>query len=473
MTLRARSPIGRARRAAVLPLLAALWLTAPVTAEVLTLTPDEALMTARAAFLAGQYPVANHIAKALTAVDPKDPYPYLLMAASETQLGHPQAGLLAGRTAWRLARADKSPKALRYEIARHTGKAALDAGRPMLAQYWLRRSFDVAPDRAARQASGRDLGMVRDRTPLRLTFNMEAGPSDNLNGGADSAVFRIGDFVLGNLSNGAVALSGARVSLRLRGERALPGSATAQTVLSFSAETVRNRIDAASKANAGTLTARDLDQSRLTFGLRRDLRLGESGLPVSLSAEVGHNWAGGRALGPSLTLAAQGAVWRGNAGTVWLGGTVQRSWDAGNPSGSDLLALTLIGQRALPGKSGQMSLAFTLEAARADHPNATYDAARLALEVSPEWKIAGAGISFGATAGLRDYDQFLLIGNAVAVTGGRQDTSFGVSMDLSFDDLGVMGFAPVLSVRHGNTQSNVSRYETKTTGISIGISSVF
>lgn len=82
-------------------------------------------------------------------------------------------------------------------------------------------------------------------------------------------------------------------------------------------------------------------------------------------------------------------------------------------------------------------------------------------------------MEFGANLGMRDYESFSLIGGAVAVTGGRQDRSVGVSMDLAFDNLGVMGFAPVLSLRHGKTRSNVSRYETATTGISLGLSSSF
>ena len=84
---------------------------------------------------------------------------------------------------------------------------------------------------------------------------------------------------------------------------------------------------------------------------------------------------------------------------------------------------------------------------------------------------AGAAVSFGATAGLRDYDSFTL--GFANVTGGREDKSLGLLMYLSFEDLSVMGFAPVLSLRHGKTQSNISRYQTTTTGVSLGISSVF
>ncbi len=451
---------------------ATLGVTSPAPAEVVNLTPDEALLTAREAYRVGNYAVANHLARALLLALPDDPRVHLLLAVTEPKMGRAEAGLKAGRKAWQLGRNGAAPDELRYEIARNTAKAALDANRPMLAQFWLRKSIDVAPDEALKQASGRDLGFVRNRTPWRLNFDMEAGPSDNLNGGADSSVFQIGGVVFGNLSNGAEALSGSVASFRLRAERALPGSDRAQTVLSFSADTVRNRIDTASRAAAGTVTSRDLDRSRLSFGLRRDMAVGDKAKPLSLSAEVGHSWAGGEPVGPSLTLAAQGALARGEAGTLWLLGSVERSWDGGNPSGSDLFALTLTGQRAL-GPKGQMSLGVTVEGARSGFANSTYDAARLALQVDPGWQLGGVGIRFGANASLRDYERFLLIGNSVAVRGGRQDRSVGLSMDLSFDNLGVMGFAPVLSLRHSDTKSNVSRYETKTTGISIGISSVF
>ena len=338
----------------------------------------------------------------------------------------------------------------------------------MLAQFWLRRSLDVAPDAAALAASGRDLGLVRNRTPWRLAFDVEAGPSDNLNGGADSAVFRIGDFVLGDLSNGAQALSGARVSLRIAAERALPGSDRAQTVLTLSGETVVNEIDASSRVAAGRVTSGDLNRSRLAFGLRRDLRLGAAGLPLSLSIEAGQNWAGGAVLGPTLALGAEGMIWKGDGASIWLGGSVERSWEGAN-SGADLYEMSLTGQRFFG--TTRASLGVTLEAARSGFQNSTYDAARISLKVSPEWQLAGAAVSFGATAGLRDYDSFTL--GFANVTDGREDKSLGMSMDLSFEDLSVMGFAPVLSLRHGKTHSNISRYQTTTTGVSLAISSVF
>lgn len=442
----------------------------PVGAEVLNLTPDEALMTARAAYLAGEVEAANRIAHALVTVTPEDARVQLLLAATEPKMGRPQAGLLAGRKAWRLARAQDLPRDLRYEIARNTAKAALDAGHPIGAQLWLRRSLDVAPDGASFDQSGRDLALVRDRNPWRLSFDLEAGPSDNLNGGSESSVFQIGDFILGSLSNGSQALAGQRISARLTAERALPASGRGQTVLTFGAEVVRNLIAASSRDEAGNMTSRDLDRSRLTFGLRRDSRFGAAERPLSYGVEIGHNWAGGQALGPTLGFSVQAMLAGNQASAVWLGGTAERSWEAGDPRGNDLYSLTLSVTRNL-GPKASAALTVTAEAARSAFINSTYDAARISLDIDPGWRLGPASVTLGANAGLRDYDAFSI--GFANVTDGRTDRSYGVSMDFSFDDWTALGFAPVLSLRHGKTESNISRYDSVTTGVSIGISSVF
>lgn len=443
-------------------------------AEVVYLTPDEALLTARAAYLAGDVATADHIARALANVQPDNPLVHLLLAATEVQLGRPEAGLAAGKRAWRLTESGEETRPLRYEIARNTAKAALDAGRPLTAQLWLRRSLDAAPDPVARAASGRDLAFVRARSPWRLRFSLRAGPSDNLNGGAESGVFRVGDFVLGDLSNGAEALSGSRVALRFAAERALPARGRAQTVLTFGAETVAHRIDAAGRAKAGRLRSGDLDRSRLAFGLRRDMRLGDTGLPFSLSAELAQTWAGGVPAGRSLGLMAQMALMTGGAGgdgAIWANAGLERTWDAFGGGTTDRLRLGISGQTRLT--RATIAAGLSLEAARAGSVNATYDAAEVELRLTPDWRPAGTGLTLGLSAGIRDYDQFSLIAGAVNVTGGRQDHSVGVTLDIGFEALSVMGFSPVLSVNHGRTRSNVSRYQTKTSGISIGLSSEF
>lgn len=441
-------------------------------AQTLRLLPDEALLTAQAAFSAGEFEAANRIARALAGIGNRDPRVQLILSATETRLGRPTAGIAAGRTGWTYARQAGAPPALRYEIARNTAKAAFEAGRPLVAQYWLRRSLDVAPDDAAAERSGRDLAHVRDTNPWRWSFGLEAGPSDNLNGGAEDPVFRIGDFVVGTLGDGAEALSGYRVNLRVAGQRLLPGNGSAQTVLTFGAETVRNRIDSASKAKAGSVTSRDLDRTRLSVGVRRDILVGPARRLFSLSGTASQSWAGGEIYGRDVQLAAQITLAQGSGGSLWLALDAERGWEGADDRQVDVGSITLLGETSIRDGKGRLNLGLKVERARSDDENSTYNAAQFSLGVDPGWTIGPASVSFTANAGVRDYDAFALFGS-VFVTGGRQDTSWGAGVDFTFDDWGLLGFAPVLSLRHGSTFSNVSRYETSTTGISIGVSSVF
>lgn len=440
-------------------------------AEVLQLQPDEVLLTAQAAYAAGNHAVANRLARALLLVDPKDPYALLIIAATEPRLGNPTEGMQAGQAAWQAARASGQPEGLRYEIARNTALAAYAAGRPGVAQFWLRRSLDVAPDEGTFQRSGKDLAFVRNQNPWRWQMDFEAGPSDNLNGGAADPIFRIDGHVIGELANGSVALSGARASLRFSAFRALPLRGKTQTVLGFSVQSTVNQIDAASQAKAGTLTSKDLDSTRIAGSLQFNMMLGASDVPLSVSVEAGQTWVGGDVYGPHLRFSAQAAIWRGDGGrNLWLAGEAERQWQEGGDA-ADNLALTLIGERRIRGGAGQMSLGLTAEVQDAASPNATYTAATLVMGVDPGWTLGPAAISFSANAGWRHYDTFSL--GFAYVTNGRTDHSVGLAVDLTLDDWSVMGFAPVVTLSHGRTQSNVSRYETETTAISLGISSVF
>lgn len=463
---------GAGRLAALGALALGLAVGAPAGAQTLRLQPDEALLTAQAAFAAGQYEVANRIAHALAGIGVQDPRVQLILSATEARLGRPEQGIAAGREGWQVARAMDASPALRYEIARNTAKAAFDAGRPLLAQYWLRRSLDVAPDAASAEQSGRDLAFVRDTNPWRLTFAMEAGPSDNLNGGAEDPVFRIGDFVIGTLGDGAEALSGFRVNVRVAAHRVFPATDTAQTVLTLAAETVRNWIDEASQEEAGDVTSRDLDRSRLAVNLRRDLLVGPEGKSLSFEVGLAQSWAGGDIYGRDLQFGAQYSLIEAENGGLWLSFEAERGWEGADDLRVDVTGLTLLGQTAIMDGEGVLTMGLTLTGARSTDVNSTFNAALLSLNVEPGWTIGPAELSFDANLGARDYSEYQLF-SQVYVSGGRQDRSWGAGVDLTFEDWGVMGFAPVLSLRHGRTTSNVSRYDTSTTGISIGVASVF
>lgn len=439
-------------------------------AETLSLRPDEALGMAKLAYQAGDHATANHLARALLLVDARDPLVLLLLAATEPKLGNPKAGIKAGRLAWGEARRREAPDGLRWEIARNTAKAAYDADQMGLAQWWLRRSLDVAPDKDALGVSGKDLAEVRAQNRLHWSFDLAIGPSDNLNGGASDPVFRVDDTVIGFLSNGAGAVGGTRAQLSLGAKYALPQSATGQTVLGFSASALVNRIDPADRARAGNLRSKDLNQTTVAASLRRDMPKGLVGLPLSLEVRASGTWAGGDWVGPALGGSAVLPVWRRDAVSLWLAASAERRWTHGATDTQDVVQLTGFGSVTLP-RDQALSFSLGLERALSDRRNASYDAVTLAMGYDPGWHIGPAEVDLNLNLGFRRYDVFSL--GFAQVTNGRSDTSYGVGMDVTLPDWGVMGFAPVVSIDLGRTDSNVSRYQTKTRSISLGLTQVF
>jgi hypothetical protein len=439
-------------------------------ADTLTLSPDEALLTAQAAFQAGEFAIANHIAKALLLVDPKDPLVLLILAATEPKLGNADAGLSAGRLAWSEAKRRDAPDGLRWEIARNTAKAAYEADRLGLAQWWLRRSLDVAPDDQSKARSVADLRDVQAQNRLHWKFGLTIGPTDNLNGGASDPVFRIDDTVIGTLGEGSEAVGGMRARLTFGAKYALAPQAGGQTVLGVSGGVLLNRIDPDDAMRAGDLQSSDLNETTLAFSLRRDMPEALAGLPLSLELRVSGTWGGGDWIGPTLGATAVFPLQQGETTSLWLALDAERRWTEGVADPQDVLRLTGFGEVAVLGDQ-RLSYALTAERALSERRNGSYEAISLSVGYDPGWQLGPADIDLSLQLARRHYETFSL--GFARVTQGRTDSSWGLGLDLSMPEWDVMGFAPVVSIDIGRTSSNVSRYETETRGVTFGFEQVF
>jgi hypothetical protein len=443
---------------------------APAPAETLSLSPAEAILTAQAAYQAGHFELSNRIAHALLLVDSHDPHVLLLLAATEPKLGRPKSGLSYGKRAWAEARQRDAPDAFRWEIARNTAKAAYTSDQLALAQFWLRRSLDVAPQDEAKRISARDLQDVRAQSPLRWRLGLTAGPSDNLNGGATDLVFRIDDTVVGSLGTGAVAIGGLRGRLSFGADYALASGSGGQTIFGMTGDVLLHKIDGSDRTKAGSLRSKDLNQTKLGFSLRRDIAEGPGGVPVGVSLRAEGNWVGGRWAGPSIGVSGAVRAVKGERGSLWLATGAERRWTAKGDLPQDVLQLTGNGVLSLTGDQ-TLSFALSLERAVSDRPNAEYDAVTLSLGYDPAFELGPARLDFMLRLGHRQYEKFTL--GFAEVTRGRSDFSYAVGVNLTLDDWDVMGFAPVVSVDLGRTRSNVSRYETRTHGINFSFRQLF
>ncbi|MFC3179479.1 hypothetical protein [Cypionkella sinensis] len=416
--------------------------------------------------MSGNAQLARALAAGLLQADPNDPYALLIMTASETQLGRPAEGRKAGRAAWVAARG--LPDGLRYDIARYTALAALQEGRVLPTQLWLRRALDVAPTSQARAQTINDYKALREKTRLRYAIDLSLTPSDNLNDGASSKYLSIDDwFVLGMLSGSAQALSGLRADARVRLIYRLRESSTSQTSLGFGAAASRNFLSDEAKLLAPDLRGRDLDQSAAEFSITQDFLWPQSQHPISTTLALGQIWQAGTVAGPYLRMQLATPLLQRPEANVRVEMTAQRSWRS--DSTIDASAMSLEGQHQLGG--GVFSWGMAISDVVGTGMNQSYNRGSASLGYKLDKPIGPVTLATNLTAGKSHYDIYRLLG--AQVTKGRTDTQFDLSIDMTFPNIGVMGYAPTLSVSKVMTQSNISRFESNGLNISVGFTSQF
>lgn len=438
-------------------------------AETVTLSRNQALVLASHAVSTGDLVLANVIANRLLEGDPEDVQALMVLAATEPALGRAAYGRSMGRKAWAASRG--RPTELRYNIARLTAKAALVEGRPALAQFWLRRAMDVAPNPQAVAQTGQDFQNVRARTPLHWKLDLQVSPSSNINGGSDVGLLIVDEYYIGTLGGWSEAKSGLLTTLDAEVLYALPPSANGQYILGMHADATQYRLSASAQAASPELDASVLNRTTVELLLRREQNRPGSKLPLSMTLTFGQSWQGGYVLGPHLRAEARTALVLRNDASLWLSGTLERQWQQGGLGRADALQLQLSGTKAVPALAGQVNVSLGATAARADYVNSNYNSVNLRLGYAPKKTIAGAEIAVALNTGWRGYDRFSL--GFAEVTRGRTDESWGATLDVVVPKLSIMGFAPDLTLTHQTTSSNISRYSGTQTSIALGIRSNF
>lgn len=446
--------------------LASLLLTLGVArAEEVSLGLDQALWVARQAQLSGDHALANALARRVAEARPEDARALLLMAATETALGRPGEGRRFGRKAW--GKAGEEP-GLRHEIARHTAYAAMADGSPLMAQFWLRRAVDTAATPEERAQDIADVRQVRAGTRLKFALDLAVAPSNNLNNGAQGGLLVIdGDYVVGPLSGAAQALSGTLAVVQARLSYALPARAQSQTTLGVRLYQSFNWLSDEAKDLAPEIRGSDLNQTTLEAVVDHGFRLGSSQV-FGLSVAAGNSWVGAYDIGEHLRLELAYPLLTSERRAVRLKGSVERQFQ--EPGAVTAEGLTLEGVELLP-RGDRFGWSLTARDVTGPSVNDSYRS--LAGEVSYAFAEPLGPVTLAARlgAGMKDYPDFLL--GPFAVTEGRRDEYLAASLDLSFPDVGMLGYVPTVSLTGRDTKSNVSRYETEQYGISFGFASSF
>ncbi|MDX8351188.1 surface lipoprotein assembly modifier [Cognatiyoonia sp. IB215182] len=447
-----------------------LW-AAPVAAQPVDLSLDDARLLARQAIAAGEFALAAEIARKLIEVNPDDRDAHLFLAVAAPQLGDADAGWEAGAKAWRLS----ETSAERYEAARVTALAAANGERFTLSTIWLRIALNDTPNEAARTQTLRDARTVARRNPWSTQLTFSIVPSNNINGGADDEEQRInGETDGGTLSEDAVALAGWRTALGVRTQYRFQENSQSRTAIGLQYTANRAHItddvsvpDEALTSNyaelflrhdralenglitgrlaTGTLDYRNYRQSTedvefekydfVRIGVDRQFPLSDD-LTMSLTAQR-----------ERLEYSAIGI---GRVDRTFLSSTLSYQLDNNDRVSANL--------------------SFTNSDGEAESGNFTFDS--WTLQASYAWAEPFGPVSLSVNGGLQisDYPKYSVFD---AVEGGREDTTVFVGANVGFPEVEYFGFSPGVAITARTADSNISRFERDTFSVGFTLSSVF
>ena len=459
-------------------LLRALWaallavaLGVPAQAQVLEMSRAEGLRLARILYLNGDAMLANAIARSLIAADPGDVEALLLMSASEEAMGNAQAALIYGRQAWEAAERAARPASLRYEIARQTAHAALSGQRNLTAQYWLQQSINVAPSPNQAAQSQQDLDITRQNSPLKATLSFQIIPTTNINGGSVTDLFLVDDVVIGGLSGWSEAQPGVIATANLDLLYALPGSGRDRFGISLT-ETLPKLAPWAARENPD-LDDADLQSQSAVLRFEHDLLLPVIKNSARLTLSASQSWTDGAPAGPGLRSQLEVSVLDTEQTAILLTTKAERQWSEGQGGITDGISAQLDATRRLDGVAATLQMGLGATLLRSEWVNTTYDSYTISLGWVPDAPLGSVNWSVLVTGGAKHFGRYQPIGGGIDATNGRDDTSLGISLNLRTEEAEIFGLTPYVTLSQQASWSNISRNETLTGSVTLGLSRSF
>lgn len=469
-----RSAISRTHRwlaATLVAGLTALPVSAAEPETVQRLTLDQAFEITLRALREDQPALALQMSQGLLSADPRNPLLHYLQANAYARLQQPDAARRAAARAYRFAQGHPD----KFRAAQMAARNALDAGQPTRAQYWLRMTALHSPNERSDRLIARDYGILRRINPWSFRIRTEVRPSDNVNNGADSARQIIdGEPVIGTLSPSAQALSGTIGILDMTSAYRIHSTETAETSVAGRLFVQRVALSSEAKAAAPALSNSDLANTYGEVGVSHAFKSG-SGISV-VEAVWGTSWAAGERSYDLARLEASHS-WALGKGRMTLGALVETRFSARFATQeADILGLSALYSRPLD-NGDRVTLSLAWRDTDAASPNGTFRAGSARINYDFGKALGPARVSAGLTLGQTDYPTYILFLPSIPgfgpVQGGRQETSVYGDLSLTFDQYDVAGFAPVLRLRSGRKDSNISRFDIRETSISLGIQSKF
>ncbi|WP_165759826.1 tetratricopeptide repeat protein [Falsiruegeria litorea] len=435
-----------------------------------TLTLDQAFRTAIEALRTGQPTVTVALTHGLLKANPKDPVLHYLQAQAYARMNEPEEGRQAAALAYRNSKDQDSL----FQSAQLAARLSLQAGRPTMAQFWLRRTAVHAPNEEAEKLIAADYKQLRRINPWAFRIRAEIKPTDNVNNGADTALQIIdGVPVVGQLSGSAQALSGAFGIVDVTTAYRLRQSAESMTSVGGRLYVQRVSLSSEAKALAPNVTGSQFASTYGEVSVRHAMIVGPAENLGSAAVDVatGTSWFGGER---SYNFARLGGerTWRMAGGAQLRLNALVETRFAERYGSNDANILGIGAQYVRPvGSGNRISISMAYRDSRARWFMGTYRSASVRVAYDLGQAIGPAKLSAGLVLGYSDYPNYAV--SIFTVPGGRQDKSIYGDLSLFFDEYDYAGFAPMLRVRTGKKDSNVSRFDIREFSVSLGIESKF
>lgn len=401
------------------------------------------------------------IAQGILAAHPDDVPAMLLASRALRDLGREAEALEQARAAQALAGTDED----RFYSALVMAQARASGGQKTMAQFWLRRAAQVAPNDGLRGLAMRDFRQVRQSNPWRFGIELRFSPSDNVNGAPKTNTFTYAGLPFVNPS--AVPLTGLRYGTSLDAERRVALGAHQRLSFGLGADLDRVRQSAESRA-LGILSDADMrsDTLRLRMGYEQiapDRRwLLRSGL------ELARYWSGGDLISDSARLDLSYARDLGQGVSATLRGGLEQEWRhdlALRDAFTRDLGVTVSRRSA----HGILSLDLALADTNSDARSIGRDTARVSLGYQWARPLKGMVPRLSLSYQAVTFDQ----APADFWVDPREDREWRIGVDVLLPELDYMGFAPEVGIGLRDRSSNYSLYELRATDLRIGLKSVF
>ncbi len=438
--------------------------------DVKVLTPAE-MRTAGSDLLRLRNPrQALALAEALIARDPHDRVALLIRSRAARDLGDYNLARKSAKRAWSLSETDEE----KYAAALITAQALSSGGQRTLAQFWLRRAVEYAPDPQLEHRAVRDFRYLRASSPWLHRLSFSIAPDSNINNGSSERSsflnYEITELLLGEpveyqLGGSQMALSGIEYAAGLQSRYRFHQTATQAHDLTFSVNARSYTLSSKAKAQAPDAKGNDFAFSTYQIGYTvKTMNFDRRG-ELQLAADLGQSWYGGDeyarfmrfSAGQSYRLEQDRRISARLSYEVQDGVLTsdQTSWRGDISYGFKLAT------------GDALWTNLSLSGVNSDRPANSFEEVGIRTQLTFARPIFGATARFGIWGRIRDYEL------SPHSPDGRRDDQYQADVSLTFNKVEYYGFNPTLSMSAAKVDSNIGLYESHRYGVNFGIQSAF